>query len=406
MTFQSDSKAARQHAISKWRVTRAVPWLFLALVKLDGTDADSADAIKAATETGNDTPPFLALRYECVRLIRERGDLEGARQMLEKIQGTQQALSPSTINLLQNEQMNLSYDLNRFVSQLARQPVQLSYDWYDDDNNGCYSAACNLTFFGSKTPARNSLLLQQFDPTVAEILNMRVPTAQLVKIVNGKTLPEHLQWRLAAAVWARAALLDQPDLASQVGESAIAARPELKRFVEELAAARDKDERRFVAAFAIAHFPGLRPFVDSTFPRETDFAKVDSYRDNWWCADVGGDTEHANYEKQFRTDLRRSPFPTPAFLTAEETRQADAEWKILFHLGTSDEYLPRILIGWARTYPGDLRTPEALHFSSRVSRYACTPANSPDNHFSYEAFKILHKRYPRSEWTQKTKYWF
>ena len=44
MTFQSDSKAASAHAVSKWRATKTTPWLFLAVAKLAGSDPASAEA--------------------------------------------------------------------------------------------------------------------------------------------------------------------------------------------------------------------------------------------------------------------------------------------------------------------------------------------------------------------------
>ena len=78
---------------------------------------------------------------------------------------------------------------------------------------------------------------------------------------------------------------------------------------------------------------------------------------------------------------------------------------MLLAMGSSSQYLPKVIIAWAKTHPNDPRVPEALHFSSRVSRYACS-RDSDNNNFSHEAFTLLHKNYPQSEWTQKTKYWF
>jgi hypothetical protein len=207
-------------------------------------------------------------------------------------------------------------------------------------------------------------------------------------------------------VWARAALLNQPDLTAQVAEAAGAERPELKPFIQEFARSNSQEERRFVAAFAISHFPGLRPFVESTYPRETEFTKIDNFRDNWWCADVGEIQNHVSYEKQWNEEITpENRLSAAPFLTVEEIRAANVERKTLRAAGSSYRYLPRVIIAWARTHPNDPRVPEALHFSSRVSRYACYQ-DSDQNNFSHQAFKLLHKNYPKSEWTKKTKYWF
>jgi hypothetical protein len=412
MTFQSDSKAAWQHAINKWQATKTEPWLFLALAKLEGKDAASAMLLNAAAEVSPTSPTFIAVSYHRVRLLRESGDKEGARQLLAEAQRRQDSISGSTANLLLDEQMKLAHAREGFASLLARQPVRLTYDWYNDSDNGCFNPNCEIIFYGLKNPHKDSPLLTQFDPAGALMLNTLLPTEELVQIVNAKTLPEHLQRRLAPAVWARAALLDQPDLAAKVADAAIAVRPELERFVHLMAEAQSKDERLFVAAFAVAHFPGLRPMVESVFPRETEFAIADDYRDNWWCVDMGRDTEESSYEKQqwpgkyFLQHQRNQDDFSPAFLTPEQAQQAKTEWKIMFAWGGSEGYLPGVLIRWAKAHPKDPIVPEALHFSWRVSRYSCSGENSQPSKDNMVAFKLLHKRYPRSEWTKKTKTWF
>ena len=408
ITFQSDSKAAWQHAIKKWQATKSVAWLYVALTKLSGADAESSAAIEAAANIEPESPSFVALNYQRARLLQGKGDLAGAREVVEKILATKKELSLSTLNLVQDEQMKLSQDLAGFVSQLVRQPVRMTYDWYtDDEEENCYDPDCKITFYGTKKPGKNSPLLSQFDPAAAQLLNAAIPTELLIKVVQGNTLPDHLQRRMAPAVWARAALLNQPELADLAGDAAVVANPELKRFVQEFAAAKDAEERRFVAAFAVSHFPGLRPFVESALPRETEFSKINNFRDNWWCADLGAFQEASNYEKQWNARLKpiegASP-PASAFITPAQAQQAEGERKELLAMGSSYQYLPKTIIAWAKTHPDDPRVPEALHFSSRVSRYACYELTDK-NDFSHQAFKILHKNYPQSEWTKKTKYW-
>ena len=165
-----------------------------------------------------------------------------------------ESLSLSTVNLLTDEKTKLAENLKDFMSLLARQPVRLNYDWDDDSEAGCFASECNSTFYGAKSPNRKSQLLEQFDPTTALLLNNGTPTEILVKIVNEKALPHHLQQRIAPSVWARAALLNQPDLANSVAEAAAEARPELRPFIQEFATAKSQEERRFVAAYAIVTF--------------------------------------------------------------------------------------------------------------------------------------------------------
>ncbi len=408
MAFQSDSKAASAHAVRKWRATKTRPWLFLALAKMLGSDPASAEAINAVAEIRPLSPAFIAFAYHRTRLLQERGNQESARKVLNDILKAKESLPLSARNLLLDEQTKIAENLKAFTSGLTRYPVRLSYDWYADSEAGCYESECNSTFYGVKNPAKGTALLEQFDPTTALLLNTRTPTNILVKIVNGKTLPEHLQQRIAPSVWARAALLNQPDLAANVAEQQPPeVRPELEQFIREFAEAKSPEERRFVTAFAIAHFPGLRPFVDSVYPRETEFTKIDNFRDNWWCADVGELQDHVSYEKQWNQDIKpkNAALPAAPFINPEEALTAETEWKTLSSTGSSSQYLPKVIIAWAKTHSSDPRVPEALHFSSRVSRYACS-RDSDKNNFSHEAFTLLHKNYPHSEWTLKTKSWF
>lgn len=406
MTFQSDSKAARLHAIRKWQATHAVPWLFIAMSKLHGTDPESAQVIDAAARIPPESPAFLALSYHRERLLQETGNAAKAREVLSQMLERKQSLPLSTLNLIRDEQMKLGQDPKSFLEQLVRNPVRLSYDWYDQDESYCYDTLCRITFYGTANPSRNSPLVQQFSPAAALLLNTRIPTQELVAIVNQNALPASLQRRLATAVWARAVLLDQPQQAAEIKEAVSASAPELRRFLEEYSAAKSVEERRFIGADAIAHFPGLRPFVDSVFPRTTAFAKADDFRDNWWCSDVGAIPDQPNYEKQWQNP-KTSKIPdltAPAFLTAEQQQQGRTEWDTLRKTGAAENYLPHIVIEWAKAHPDDPRVPEALHFVWRVSRYACSEEGNKN--YSHTLFTLLHKRYPRSQWTEKTRVWF
>jgi len=405
-TFQSDSAAAKKHAMDKWRATRTMPWLFLVLTKLTGHDPATSEALHASAAIKASSPAYFAIAYHRVRLLRESGQLDAARELVNKVL-SEKPSSLSAVNLLADEKMKLAKDLENFLAILTRQPVKLSYGRETDDDTSCFETECSPIFYGEKKPGeKGHPLITQFDSATASLLNTKIPSETLVKIVNGKTLPEHLQRRIAIAVWTRTLLLNQPQLFADLTEAAIAASPELKRFSKEFSEAKSAEERRFVAASAVAHFPALRPYIDSTFPREAKFEQIDNFRDNWWCADIGQDQDRVNYEKQF--DQRHPgsvPHAAVPFLTAEQASTAESEWETLRSMGSSYNYLPKVIITWAKAHPDDPRAPEALHFSSRVSRYACS-SSSEKNNYSHEAFTLLHQRYPKSEWTKKTKFWF
>ena len=96
--------------------------------------------------------------------------------------------------------------------------------------------------------------------------------------------------------------------------------------------------------------------------------------------------------------------PWPVFLTAADRRRAEQEWQALDAIDAAPNHLGRIIVDWARRHPEDRRAPEALHRVVRATRYGCTTDATGD--VSRTAFDLLHRRYPKSEWAARTRYWF
>ena len=65
-----------------------------------------------------------------------------------------------------------------------------------------------------------------------------------------------------------------------------------------------------------------------------------------------------------------------------------------------------LAINWADAHRRDPRVPEALHRVVRATRYGCTGYDEDVGAVSKDAFVRLHRRYPDSEWTTRTPYWF
>ena len=94
----------------------------------------------------------------------------------------------------------------------------------------------------------------------------------------------------------------------------------------------------------------------------------------------------------------------PDFLTETEIDAATKEWQKLSTLDAAPNYLCAQVVRWAKLKPEDPRVPEALHLAVRSTRYGHT--NSNTGKFSKEAFDLLHRKYPKSPWAAKTKYWY
>jgi hypothetical protein len=378
-------------AIEKWRTTGSPAWLVAALRQVHPGDRTFREVMDAAARVPPTSEAYLTVAYYRVPLARELGNDQLARQILKAAMGQTKALTPSAAHLFQDEQMKLAPEFETFESHLWQHP--LGYEDVDGGMEPCEKPNCQPLF----------------SPAAATLINTRIPVDVFARIALSSALPANLHNRMAPSAWARAALLDQSNLAGQLSEAAVKAAPALQPYLQQYAMAQTPEERRFAAAFAILHFPGLRPFVDGPLPRTTAFQKIDNYRDNWWCQDGGSLDEengfsNAIYYSQGNPAPGAPATPFPALLDAGERQRATAEWKRLSSYGTAGRYLPGTVIAWAKKHPEDARVPEALHLAVRAVHYGC--GDGKDNLLGGEAFKILHKNYPKSEWAKQTPYWF
>lgn len=126
-------------------------------------------------------------------------------------------------------------------------------------------------------------------------------------------------------------------------------------------AARKWAEQALAAKPSVATANLLRAerLVRAGFNRGTPVLERDMVRDNWW-----------------------------SLLEERPDGDRDANHEALYDL-----------------YPEGEMGPEALHRVVEATHYG--PADGKKSkEYSKQAFDILHRRYPNSEWTKKTKYWY
>jgi len=228
-----------------------------------------------------------------------------------------------------------------------------------------------------------------------------MPVATMKDAALSNLVAPNLKPDLSRAAFMRAALLDSRDTAMAAAAVMQGFTPQLKEFVDAFERASTPEARRFAAAFMALKFPGLRPFVSTGIGRNTALSEIDSYRDNYWCAEPPGSFGGAPASEQGETKPRT--ITPPEFLKAVQT-QAARQVAALQALGPAPKFLCRTAIDWTEKNPDDPRSPEALHLAVRSTRYGCTDAET--GRWSKAAFDLLHRRYPNTTWARNTKYWF
>jgi hypothetical protein len=389
-----------------WHKQHSLPWLVAALSKISVEDKIARELLNATEGVPVDSPAYATVVYYRVRLLTGGREDDKARALLQRfLTSPPSHLSGSSRNLFLAQRMRLATSLRDFLVHAPRPMVDVDYQ--DGFFGICQAKSCDDLFYGS--PAKDKTELR-FDMDAASVINLRLPLELMAHAATGAELPEPLRGETAIAAWTRAVMLDRHDIALKLVPEIESAYPKLKENMDSYVGAKPED-KKYAALFVILHFPGMRPYVNLGTPRQAELEKIDSYRDNWWCADLGAKAV-TNFEKAEvreidnpdKPGLPKDAPPYPSFVSAEQARAAQREWQKLARSNSGDIFLTQQTLKWAEDRPQDSRLPEALHLAVRSTRYGCGQAGVSG--LSKKAFQLLHKRFPDSKWTKQTRYWF
>ncbi|MBZ5582352.1 MAG: hypothetical protein LAQ30_09160 [Acidobacteriia bacterium] len=94
----------------------------------------------------------------------------------------------------------------------------------------------------------------------------------------------------------------------------------------------------------------------------------------------------------------------PLFLSGDSSAEARREFARLGTPSAATDFLGSVIFQYAASHRDDSRIPEALHDRVRSGHYGCADINTWKT--TRAAFRMLHLRYPRSEWAKRTPTWF
>jgi hypothetical protein len=237
------------------------------------------------------------------------------------------------------------------------------------------------------------------DAPAADMLN-HMPVAMLIEAARIKDASFVLRRGAALVAWERAVLISDFSSADNAARGIAELSASDARDLEGYLHAQGPDNKRFAAVVVMLRWPGLQPQFDSATLRDDPMRKINNYRQNWWCKEqptaqpTGGDVQGPQKAERLY----------PNFLSPAERASAESELAKLRQTGNAPNYLGEVVIAWARTHRDDPLVPEALYLVVKSTRYGCTDENTVK--YSKDAFDLLHKNYPQSEWTKKTPYYF
>jgi hypothetical protein len=401
LTFQDTSPGALEHALERWTATAALPWLVASVAKIGVGHPRNDELLAAAEKVPQEAPAFASTSFHRVRLLAAAGKRDEARQQLDGLlsQG-KSTFPPSGRNLLLALRMKLARTLYEFMTYAPRVPAAITYNIDGRELPEDPATSQRLQLIAHDRPL--------FDADAARILNRRLPLDTLRELVHRTVLPIHLRRELARAVLTRSLILKEEDTTRDLVPVVKTLIPELGPWLDEYRATLSRDARAFTGVMMILRFPGLKPYVQDNVGRLTSLDQIDNYRDNWWCAldpaILGSSRESDRLWAPLEVLYRGPQDHAFEFLSAPQTHAAQQELQRLASLGPAPNYLSQQVVAWAQRASNDPRLPEALHLAVQATRFGCTDADT--GAFSKAAFDLLHQRYPKSSWAQKTKYWY
>jgi hypothetical protein len=390
------ARDTEEDRVSRWQTTKSLPWLVAALTYAQPDTPEVSSLLDAAATLPATSPAYVTVAFHRARLLAAQGkDAQARSDVDEVLKMPSDQLPGSARNVLLALRMHLAANLEEFLRFAPRQPV--SIENYAGTNG----------------------FVPEFDADAAQVLTQALPTQMLARAAANVSLSSELRRQIAQAAWARALILNQDPRARQLVPVLSSLAPEMAPGLKTYSDAPSFAERRFTAAFLILHEPELHPYVSAGVGRQTPAGEIDNYRDNWWCVLAppsepnftnGRNNSQSFYEMYTRSlGPLRTLYPdgevtSPQFLGPADRQTAASEWTAIVQSGAAPTWLGQQVVAWAKSHPADPRLPEALHLVVVTTRFGCTDGDSGS--YSKQAFTLLHRKYPDTDWAAKTPYWY
>jgi hypothetical protein len=395
-TMQTTERDAYTYAFAKWRETQSTAWLAAALTKADKSSARVDRLILEAEKTDQHSAAFPTIAYQLVRLKIDQGRKIEARNLLDRILNSQAGELPvSARNQFLMQRAHLADSVTEFL-RYAQQRV-VAFSGYE----GGIGTMRDLARFEKNhwnlyheisldTPGYTKQTKEEFekdiddsyeeffpwddrlmlDDETVEALNWHFPLVDLEQAARNPILPDYLRRHFVLAVWTRAIVLNNDEVAMRIAPEVIKAAPELEAALDAYVKAQTKEERRRTALYALLKSPTLSPLIPNGIPQATSTAEQSNYDFEiaWWYALATTD-----YNMKEEREVAKV-VPKPVFLNAQELETAQRERAALIAAGDGKSYLGRRVLEWAKESPNDARIPEALFIAVKANesyKYGC-----------------------------------
>ncbi len=343
-----------------WKRTKSVAWLAAALSQATAGASGLDELLTASGALSKESPASVTVRAARGRLALEAGRADEARaELLPLLEAG--ALPPATAEVL--------------ASHLL-EAAQRFEEW------------AKYAHLSSRTP---------------DFFTRGVPLARLADEKVLAALEPQVRKAVVLSGWTRAVLMDRWEVASALEPHVEKAAPELAKDLARVRERSKPEDRKMAAVVLLLKAPGLSPYVHLRADPVLEFSYCEG---NGWCPSTPSD---------YYADCEAGKKPCPRFLSAEERKAVKQEGAAVATFGKTPDVLIRHAITYANKNPNDPLVPEALHYGVRQTRYAHNDYCGADDgetqrnetsKLSKESFRLLHKKYAKTEWAKKTPHHF
>ncbi len=356
-------RAQAQRALSQWQRTKSRPWLTASMMMAEALQPAME---KAAMAVKSSDPEYLTVRYHLARLYRLAGRANEARAVSDA--ALKLEMSDGSRNLFREERFGVATSVADAANYMLRVDVDSSR--------------------GSDKP------VQALNDDALHWLVNGLGSADMVVLARQGTLDPAIRARLASGAWMRADLLGKPDIALQALEVLEPLAPAMKKEIADYRRAQVPAERRHLMLLTALRY-GLSPQMTEASTPVAAIGKDEVAASNW-CS-FKPDAVNLGTPKPFAWILPPAP-------VLGDRAAAKAELDQLIPLKTSTGFIGDHVLARVKSHASDPDLPWLLHVVVASTRGGCLDANAKQ--LSREAFGVLHKRFPRDEWTRKTPYFY
>jgi hypothetical protein len=383
--MQSTDAKAFDRAEALYKQSRSTVWLVASLAKASPAHGSRLDPLlRDASAVAVSHPGFALARYHRIRLLAAR---QASSALFQEARTTLASLRPEDGVSARNALLELAVVLAPTLDDLIDHAVTVPAGVYEDGSWGVVQPSAGA--------------VPMLHPASAGLVSSKLPVSRMAEAARSARLPANVRAQVAVAAWTRAVLLGDHKQAKALAPVVSSLNPALRPFVERTVTARGRALQRLALLETLLEASTVSTNVHAWRAGSVAMGTIQSsYDTTWWC---GSATAGGNAGNSWQTPGQVSPWDV-RFLSPEERRVRDREVRQLEQLGSAPTFLAKEAAAVAELVPNDPRVPKLLHLAVRATRYGCKDAGTTEA--SRAAFRVLHKKYPSSEWAKQTPYYY